>query len=115
MKYFLNEDERKASNSTCYHEFAKGEWDENISMFWNNDSLNIHDDLLTEIGLDKLILSIVDDYDPLGQTIIDKEQWESICAKAEEIGGALLDAIYEVTPWAEANFQQYEVFTILGL
>ena len=42
MKYFLNEDERKASNSTCYHEFAQGEWDENISMFWNNDSLNIH-------------------------------------------------------------------------
>lgn len=115
MKYFLNEDERKASNSTCYHEFAKGEWDENACVFWHNDSLNIHDDLLITIGLDKLILSMVDDYNPVGETKVSKEQWENICAKAEEIGGDLLEAIYEVTPWAEANFRQYEVFTIIGV
>ena len=115
MKYFLNEVERKASNSTCYHEFVKGEWDENACVFWNNDSLNIHDDLLTSLGLDALILSIVDDYDPVGETKISKEQWRKIYAKAEKIGGNLLEAIHEVVPWAEANFRQHEVFTILGV
>lgn len=67
------------------------------------------------IGLDKLILSMVDDYDPVGETKISKEQWGDICAKAEESGGDLLEAIYEVAPWAEANFRQYEVFTIIGV
>lgn len=115
MKYFLNEVERKASNSTCYHEFFKGEWDENACVFWSDDSLNIHDDFMISLGLDSLIHSIVDDYDPFGETKISKEQWEKIYARAEEIGGNLFEAICEVTPWAEANFGQYEVFTILGI
>lgn len=115
MKYFLNEDERKESNSTCYHEFVKGEWDEDACVFWQNDSLNIHDDLLISLRLDTLFSSIVDNYDPVGETKINKEQWEKIYVKAEEIGGDLLEAIHEIAPWVEANFRQYEVFTILGV
>lgn len=41
MKYFLNEVQRKASNSTCYHEFFRGKWDKDACVHWNNDSLNI--------------------------------------------------------------------------
>lgn len=115
MKYFLNEDERKKSDSTCYHEFAKGEWDEVACVFWKNDSLNIHDDLLISLKLDTLLASIVEDYDPVGETKINKEQWRKIYIKAKEIGGDLFEAILEVAPWVEANFRQYEVFTILGV
>lgn len=115
MKYFLNEDERKESNSTCYHEFAKGEWNEEACVFWQKDSMNIHDDLLISLKLDTLFSSIVEDYSPTGETKINKKQWRKIYVKAEEICGYLLDAILEVTPWVEANFRQYEVFTILGV
>ena len=41
MKYFVMLDECK---NTCYHEFYKGEWDE--ETFWKNDSLYLHDDFL---------------------------------------------------------------------
>lgn len=115
MKYFLNEVEREASNSTCYHEFAKGKWDENACVFWHKDSLNIPDDLLISLGIDTLLFSLVDDYNPVGETKISKEQWGKIYAKAEECGGDLLEAIHEVAPWVEANFRQHEVFTILGV
>ena len=115
MKYFLNEDERKKTNSTCYHEFVKGEWDEDACVFWKNDSLNIHDDLLISLKLDALLTSMIDDYDPGGVTKISKEQWEKIYAKAEEIGGDLFEAVNEITPWLEENFRENEVFTILGL
>lgn len=115
MKYFMNEAERRASESTCYHEFYKGKWDKDAMVFWSEDSLNIHEDLMAASGLDKLILSIVEDYDPYGETEIDFNQWKKICIKAEEIGGSLLEAIKEVEPWAEDNFSQNEVFTILGI
>ena len=114
-KYFLNEVERKASNSTCYHEFFKGEWDENACEFWNETSINIHDDLMSSLGLDTLLLSIADNYDPLGVTKINREQWEKIYARAEEIGGSLFEAICEAASWAEENFRQHKVFTILGM
>lgn len=115
MKYFLNEDERSASNGTCYHEFFRGEWDESTPVFWSPDSMNIHDDVMSLIGLDVLIKSVIENYAPYGKTIIRKDQWEKICEKAEKTGGDLLEAIREITPWVESNFKQHEVFTILGI
>lgn len=114
-KYFLNESERKASGSTCYHEFFRGKWDENTMVFWNKDSLNIHDDWMVALGLQDLISSVVSSYQSYANTEINQEQWRDICANAEKIGGNLLDAIKELTPWVEYNFLQNEVFTILGI
>lgn len=115
MKYFIDEAERKASHSTCYHEFFKGKWDINTDTHWNHDSMNIHDDFMDSLGMCSLIGSIVEDYDPLGITEIHKKHWEKIYAQAEKIGGNLLQAIQEVAPWAEDNFRQHDVFTILGI
>ncbi len=115
MKYFLNETERRASNSTCYHEFSKGKWDEKKMVFWDSESLNIHDDLMVALGLDRLILGVVETYDPYGETEIHACQWEQICAEAERTGGSLLEAVRELSPWAEENFRQNSVFTILGI
>lgn len=115
MKYFLNEKERQASNSTCYHEFVKGRWDDNAMVFWNSESLNIHDDLMIALGLDRLIQGIVEGYDPYGETAVNAIQWKQICAEAEKIGGSLLEVVSELSPWAEENFRQNSVFTILGI
>lgn len=115
MKYFLTEAERKASNSTCYHEFLKGKWDEDTMAFWNEESLNIHDDFMAALGLDRLILNIVEDYNPYGETEINAGQWKRICTEAEKTGGNLLEAVRELAPWAEDNFAQNSVFTILGI
>lgn len=58
---------------------------------------------------------MIEDYNPCGKTIIGKDGWVQICAKAEKAGGDLLEAIREIIPWAESNFKQHEVFTILGI
>lgn len=104
MKLFLNEIERKASNSTCYHEFVKGEWDENTHVFWGDDSLNIHDDLMFSLGLDLLIVSVIPGYDPYGETIIRKKQWDEISAKAEQIGGDLVRGNFGNHPMDRREF-----------
>jgi len=115
MKYFLRETERKASKSTCYHEFFKGKWDKNAMVYWSEDSLNIHDDHVVALGLDRLILSIVENYNPYGETQIDADQWKRIYTEAEKMGGNLFEAIKEMNPWVEDNFKENKVFTILGI
>ena len=115
MKYFLNEVQRKASNSTCYHEFFRGKWDKDACVHWNNDSLNTDDDMMTFLELDLLISSVVSDYSYYGVTEINKKQWKEIRQRAEKKGGNLFEAINEVTRWVEENFTQNKVFTILGI
>lgn len=46
---------------------------------------------------------------------INEEQWNMISVKAKESSGELSEAIREVTLWAEENYRQHKVFTILGL
>lgn len=115
MKFFLSQAERKNAGSTCYHEFYQGKWDESKMDFWNDESMNLHDDWMILLGLDTVILSIVDDYNPYGETEINEQQWKMIVQKAGEAGGHLLEAIQEITPWMENNFRKNEVFTLLGL
>lgn len=115
MKFFLTEAERKRTNSTCYHEFARGKWDESSRVFWREDSLNLHDDLMISLGLDALIAGAAPEYDPFGPAEISAEQWRRICAEAKKAGGELWQAVQELIPWAEDNFAQYPVFTIVGV
>jgi hypothetical protein len=115
MKYFLTEHEREQTGSTCYHEFYKGKWDEETMLFWSEDSLYIHDNQMFDLKLDELICSIVNTYDPFGETEIDKTQWNAIKSKAEMIGDNLLDAINELTPWVEDTYVTHNIFTILGI
>lgn len=84
-------------------------------VFWKDDSLYISDDMAYELELDALISSVVSDFDPFGKTEINKEQWNMISVKAKESGGELLEAIREVTLWAEENYRRHKAFTILGL
>ena len=115
MKYFLTEAERKKVYSSCFYEFQKGDWAEEKRIFWKEDSICIDDDNMYELELDSLIHSVVPEYAPFGETRINRLQWGEIVLKAAEIGGELLIAVNEADLWAREVFQEYDVFTILGL
>lgn len=99
-------------NFAAYWQEGSGEG--SIQIFENNQ---IQSTLMIEPGieLDRLILGVVETYDPYGETEIHACQWEQICAEAERTGGSLLEAVRELSPWAEENFRQNSVFTILGI
>jgi hypothetical protein len=115
MKYFVTETERKILGGSCYYEFYRGDWDEKKCIFWSEDSLNIHDNYMYTLKLDELIFKVVPYYDCFGETRIDEKQWKEIYRLAKEKGGELFDAVCEVSTWAEENFKEHKVFTILGL
>ena len=48
MKYFINEEKRKASGGTCYFEFQKGKFK---NKFWMKDSICLYADLFDELDL----------------------------------------------------------------
>lgn len=110
MKYFVMLDECK---NTCYHEFYKGEWDE--ETFWKNDSLYLHDDFLFDLKLEDLFYEVNSSYDPFGEVEMDKKHWQQICENARSVGGEALEAIEELNEWVSEAFKDYEVFTILGI
>ena len=102
-------------SQSSYYEFYRGKWDEEKLLFRSPESIYIHDDYMYTLELDGLIHSIIPDYDSFGETEVTKTQWEQIVNAAQEIGGEVLDAVLEAVPWAEANFKEYDVFTILGI
>ncbi len=116
MKYFLTYAEiKQLKNTSCYHEFYRGKWNFENCEFWNQDSLYIDDDAMYNLELDLLIMGVTEDYAPFGETPINREQWNEICEKTEEIGGELLKAICEITPWMQETFKEHKFVTILGI
>lgn len=115
MKYFITETERRNSGETCYHEFYKGDWNNEKCIYWNEDSLSIHEDNMDTLQLYTLISKVVPYYNYYGETRIDENQWKEIYLLAKKQSGELFCAIREVSPWVEENFKEYSVFTILGL
>lgn len=75
----------------------------------------LHDDVLTEYKVDKLLIQVNPEYSDYGETEIDREQWNKICELADTIGGDIKALIDEAKPWVEDTFQTEEVFTILGI
>ena len=74
MKYFVKNSERE---STCYHEFYKGKWDE--KTFWKEDSLLLHDDVMFKNqGFVDAVMEVIPTYDPFGETEISPKIWKKI-------------------------------------
>ena len=111
MRYFVQNSERKGS---CYHEFYKGKWDQ--KTFWKSDSICLHDDILFEcIGLAEAFKTLVDNYDPFGETEINHYQWKSIGVFIED-KDSISKAVYdEADNWLEKVFAEHDCFTILGI
>lgn len=110
MTYFTTLNECKG---TCYHEFYKGKWDGNT--FWKEDSLYLHDDILYTLNLEDIFFEVNHSYDLYNETPINKNQWDQIRMRAEDIGGEVKAAIKEADPWVQENFEEHNVFTILGI
>ncbi len=116
MQYFLTYTEiKQLGNTSCYHEFYRGEWDFETCKFLNQGSLYINDDVVYNLEFDLLIMTVTKDYAPFGETMINQEQWNNMCVKAKKIGGKLFEAIQEITPWMQETFAEHKSFTILGI
>lgn len=110
MKYFVGVNDLKG---TVYHEFQKGTF--NGKTFWKDDSIYIHDDLLCTLGLSDIFASVIPQYSYTGVTEVNQEQWKKIMHKALLIGGKTKECIIEADEWVKVTFEEYDVFTILGI
>lgn len=112
MKFFVDEEKRKASHSTCYFEFQKGYYHDKC---WLSDSISISDTLWDEHRLSDLIGRVIKDFDYYGTTVVTKAQWDEIMKLSQEAGTLWGEVIAEATPWVNECFHKYNVFTIMGI
>ena len=110
QKYFVRPKDR---NGSCYYEFYKGKWDE--KTFWKEDSICIDDNDWYDCDFVDIIIKHVPYYDPFGETEINQEQWECIKKDAILSGGKSKEIAIEADKWMIDTFNEYKVFTILGL
>ena len=112
MLFFINEEDRKNSKSTCYFEFQKGKYKDKC---WKSDSVSIRDSVWDEYKLSDLFEKSVPDFDYFGTTEVHPEQWENIlkiCAKEKPKGACVIDDVRE---WVEECFKEFGCFTICGM
>lgn len=112
MNFFVNEKQRKASDSTCYLEFQKGLYKDEC---WLNDSINISADLWDKYNLSGLFRKAVKEFDYYGITVVNKEQWNEIVKISQTVGGTWKAVIDDAVSWADECFENNEVFTICGM
>lgn len=117
MKYLVDKAFVDASGGTWFHEFSKGRPDfaNDEDCFWRPDSVYMEDEVLSEIELDRLFAGAIDNYDYFGNTFVNPEQWERVCALAAERGGEWSEAVHELAPWVEATLAECGAFTIIGM
>ena len=112
LKYFVSEEERKASHSTCYFEFQQGHYHDQC---WLPDSLSISDALWDRFDLSKLFERVIGEFDYYGTTIVTKAQWNDIVKVSQDTHFSWQEIITEAIPWVDRCFKDHEVFTILGI
>ena len=63
----------------------------------------------------KIVAEVIPHYDPFGNTVVTKQDWDRIVQKATDIGGVTRIVVKEAAEWAKQNFFRHKVFTILGM
>ena len=112
MHYFCTEKERKASHSSCYLEFQKGEYRGN---HWLSDSISLHDDIFHELHLYQLFVKAIPDFDHYGITEVNQCEWEKLREFALEQGEEVQSLIEELSIWVSDCFEVEKIFTICGI
>lgn len=112
MRYFSTENERKASHSSCYLEFQRGEY---CGNHWLEDAVSLHDDIFYELHLYSLFRKAIPEFDHYGITQVNQIQWENLYQLAMEQGGEVQKLIEELEIWVSDCFQVEDVFTICGI
>ena len=109
MKYFITERER---DGTWYHEWAKGK--HNGETFWSDDSIMLPVQTMRDIGMYRFFCDVIPNYDAYEDAVIDKQLWESIKLRSQEVGGEIAECIDEAESWVRETFKEYDAFTIIG-
>lgn len=112
MKFFVDEQKRKESNSTCYLEFQRGYYHDEC---WRKDSISISGTLWTEINLSKLFRSVIHNFDYYGLNVVNKKDWDEIVQISLTSNAVWQEVIAEAIPWVSRCFEENEVFTIVGM
>lgn len=110
MKYFVFDQERK---NTAYHEFQKGKFDGHT--FWKTDSISLSDDILVTLGIESLFANVIPNYNSYSEFEVDKELWNNIKRRGQEIGGEVFVCILEADEWVKNTYLEYDLFTIIGV
>lgn len=111
MKYFLNAAQRKASGSTCYFEFQKGDFK---NKYWLNDSLYLDVDSFDSLMLYALFCASIENFCYYAPTKVSPAHWERIVEKSNE-KEQWKEIIEELHPWVKKCFTEHSCFTILGI
>lgn len=109
MDKFIPAAKRQGS---CYHEFYRGKWD-GVS-FWKEDSILLHDDLLS-IKFAELLRAAIPGYDPLGVTEVNRADWQAAGKLALAADPETAALFAEADRWAMETFSMHDRFTILGI
>ncbi len=109
MKYFVRNEQRVGG---CYYEFYKGTWDGHT--FWKNDSIFLHDDVMTD-GFIESIIEVIPAYDPFGKTEISSFEWRKIGENTLSKDTESQEQYKEADKWLKCVFQKHNCFTILGI
>ena len=112
MKYFIDEETRRASHSTCYFEFMVGKYQ---NKCWLPDSISISEGLFDKLKLHEVISSVVPSFDYYGLTEISRDDWNKILDKANWVGGKTQEAFEEANKWTKLAFSSDNVITICGI
>ncbi len=109
-KYFVELNDKVG---TCYFEFAKGQWDK--KTFWSEDSIYIHGEDLVHCDFWDIVIDVIPNCNPFGETAITKNQWNDIKKKVLAEGGKSADIVRETEEWIAETFRKHSMFTILGI
>ena len=109
--YFVDENQRKASQSTSYFEFQKGHY----TTCWCENSINICTWVWDEYEMSGLIRQVIKDFDYYGITEVTKKQWNRLVELSKATSAKAEPILMEAASWAEECFKENEVFTIIGM
>ena len=112
MRFFINANQRKTINSTCYLEVQEGQYHDKC---WLDSSIYISIELWEKFHISNLIREVVPEFDFYGIAVITKEYWINIVKKSQIEECFCKEIIAEVVPWATKFFKTNDVFTILGM
>lgn len=112
MKYFIGEEERQNSGSTCFIEFQKGNYENEV---WHIDSLCMDEELFYDLKLRKLFSSVLPQFDYFGITQVSSEQFSKVKDAAVNFSPETRECISELSEWLENSKNEGVLFTIVGM
>ena len=77
--------------------------------------MRMQDILWDEFDLTRLFESVIHDFDYYDTNAVTKAQWEQIVKLCSKKGSLWNKVIAEAALWVEQCFEEYDIFTIVGM